>query len=38
MKIDLHVHSKYSHDSRQSIETIFRVAKKYGIDWGFDLW
>ena len=32
MKIDPHVHSKYSADSRQSIDTIFRAAKKYGLD------
>jgi predicted metal-dependent phosphoesterase TrpH len=31
MKIDTHVHSKYSADSRQSISTIFRTAKKRGL-------
>lgn len=32
MKIDFHIHSKYSADSRLSLNTIFRAAKKYGLD------
>lgn len=32
MKFDLHVHSKYSHDSILSPEKIIKIAKKKGLD------
>ena len=31
-KWDIHIHSKYSHDCRSKIRSIFKVAKKVGLD------
>jgi len=31
-KWDIHIHSEYSHDSRTRVRTIFKVAKKAGLD------
>lgn len=32
MKIDMHCHTKYSHDALSSLEDIFKIAKQKGLD------